>query len=606
MATTQASVDLIIRGEAIQRVYQNFVEGRYLVNRRYQRKLVWTVDEKVAFIDSLIRGYPVPLILLAETEYRDQRRFEIIDGMQRLDAVTSFVEQAFAVDGNYFDLQTMAQTKQRLDSGELTQKTPLMDRETCVTLANYQLPFSTYPGGRTAEGKRRVDEIFRRINSFGRHLSRQELRQVGALGNFAELVRQMACWARGDVSATDLLLLDRMREISISSKQLDYGIDIDTIFWVREGVLSRRDVRESRDEELVADILAYMALGAVPGSHTKVLDDYFGHRGDWGGKGTESDRYAQIERAVQAKNPDVLADEFKLVFEEVRQVCASSERRLAPLLTGNNNPVPRYFQSLFLAFHSLLIDREMVVSDRKRVAASLEGLKNHFNVKGGSWWAAKDRERSVGIVRGLVDSHFRQRTGEDAALASWVVQLENLLNQSLTEQSLYDFKQGLYTLGHTPQFDDDCFNSVVKTLTAIANNGPGNVGYVLVGICDQAHTAARVKTVHGVEPMTHGRFWITGIEHEALLKSDKGLDVYYQWVLQKLEAQPIPPWAAAQLARDSRLVKYFDKAVLVFTIRAPDEPISYDRSFYERAGPNTRVVPTSEYRGLFARFPSNS
>jgi hypothetical protein len=62
---------LSIRGESIERIYGFFLERRFLVNRRYQRKLVWTLEEKQAFIDSLVNGYPVPLVLLAEVEDND-------------------------------------------------------------------------------------------------------------------------------------------------------------------------------------------------------------------------------------------------------------------------------------------------------------------------------------------------------------------------------------------------------------------------------------------------------------------------------------------------------------------------------------------------------
>ncbi|WP_442951683.1 DUF262 domain-containing protein [Paenibacillus sp. GYB003] len=57
-------------------------EGKLIVNRRYQRKLVWTKDEKSQLIDTMIKRYPLPLILLAEVEIDGVAKYEIIDGMQ--------------------------------------------------------------------------------------------------------------------------------------------------------------------------------------------------------------------------------------------------------------------------------------------------------------------------------------------------------------------------------------------------------------------------------------------------------------------------------------------------------------------------------------------
>jgi uncharacterized protein with ParB-like and HNH nuclease domain len=91
--TQRARQDLTVKGESVERVYGNYQAWRYIVNRRYQRKLVWTLDEKRRFIDSLLSGYPVPIVLLAERKSAPgQGFFEIIDGMQRLNAVFGFIE----------------------------------------------------------------------------------------------------------------------------------------------------------------------------------------------------------------------------------------------------------------------------------------------------------------------------------------------------------------------------------------------------------------------------------------------------------------------------------------------------------------------------------
>lgn len=86
-----AAPEVNVKGEPVERVYGNYAARRYVVNRRYQRKLIWTLDEKQKFIDSVVRGYPVPIILLAESTQKEGGSLEIIDGMQRLDAIVSFI-----------------------------------------------------------------------------------------------------------------------------------------------------------------------------------------------------------------------------------------------------------------------------------------------------------------------------------------------------------------------------------------------------------------------------------------------------------------------------------------------------------------------------------
>jgi len=105
------AAELTVRSESIQREYGNYRENRYSVNRRYQRKLVWTVDEKRRLIDSIRRGLPVPLFLVAEVGESVDRAFEVIDGMQRLNAIFSLIENEFDLDGRFFDLDALADTK---------------------------------------------------------------------------------------------------------------------------------------------------------------------------------------------------------------------------------------------------------------------------------------------------------------------------------------------------------------------------------------------------------------------------------------------------------------------------------------------------------------
>jgi uncharacterized protein with ParB-like and HNH nuclease domain len=52
------------RGMSVTEAYRLYRSGSLLVNRKYQRKLVWTVSEKEKLIGSILKGYPIPLILL--------------------------------------------------------------------------------------------------------------------------------------------------------------------------------------------------------------------------------------------------------------------------------------------------------------------------------------------------------------------------------------------------------------------------------------------------------------------------------------------------------------------------------------------------------------
>jgi uncharacterized protein with ParB-like and HNH nuclease domain len=73
--------------------------------------LVWTLEEKQKLIDSILKKYPIPAILIAEKEDK-QGAFEIIDGLQRLHAILSFIETSFnTTDGKLFQFGKLSDCK---------------------------------------------------------------------------------------------------------------------------------------------------------------------------------------------------------------------------------------------------------------------------------------------------------------------------------------------------------------------------------------------------------------------------------------------------------------------------------------------------------------
>jgi hypothetical protein len=587
--------DLTVKGESVERVFGNYQARQYIVNRRYQRKLVWTLDEKRRFIDSLLSGFPVPIVLLAERRGPSGHGlFEIIDGMQRLNAILGYIENEYAVNGHFFDLNTMAETKALLDAGKLKQREPLLDRDECVAIASYTIPLSIYEFA----GDGDVDEVFRRINSGGRKLSRQELRIAGSTGHFAQAVRQIASKVRGDVSSSDELPLNEMKKISITNKELEYGIDVDEMFWIKQGVLTKEQVRESRDEEIVADVLAFMILDAKPPSRSEVLDDFFGYsEGD-----NSQQRYEQIEIATQKHSVEVVTSDFQRVLDQLKVTLNRSGRTLGQLLFGEQPPrAPRYFQVVFLALHKLIAVEANEVKDQDQLIKLMDGSGKQIKVPEGGRWGAEDRENSVNAAAGIYGSAFGPSTGYDPARVRWITQLENILTQSYTEQAAYDFKQGFLRLDGKHTFDDDSFDKILKTLVGIANIRKGVRGYVLVGVADTEADAQRVQQLYNVDPTPFDRFLITGVEHEATAVR-KSLDDLFMELTSRVKSSALSEPLRDYVARNIKSVRYYDKTVFVFETSAQDEPSSFEGKFFIRHGNQLAEIPTTQYGELFRRF----
>lgn len=590
--------DLIVRGEQVERVFINFQDNKYVVNRQYQRKLIWTIEEKQSFIDSIIKGFPIPIILLAEPLGRKDGTLEIIDGMQRMNAIMSYITNDFSFDGYYFDLNTFATTKDLLDRKVIAQKEPLLDRGRCLAIASYPVPLSIYE----AAERESVEEVFRRINSGGRQLSRQELRAAGATNAFAECIRKISARVRGDTSNTDLLLLGEMQKISITNRELDYGISADSVFWVANGILTKDQLRQSRDEEMVADIVAYMVSEEPLASRTELLDDYYG--ATFPETATSKSRFDAIDQAVKKRGLELVDLDYQRVHDTIILILSQANTTFSGLIFpyGNGgNPVPRYFQVIFLALHDLIVKKSMTISDSKGLVARLNDCGKNIQVQDGGRWGADNRSRMIDSVVGWMQSFFEDDKNPDPAKVHWVTKFQNLLTNSMTEQAAYDFKQGFHTLDPSPTFDEGSFEKIMETCAAIANIRKGHKGYVIVGVAENAKTAARVQTVFGSQPISFNGFHITGIEHEAS-RAGKSLDQMFQDIADRVGRSALSEPLKSYLSSHLKCVQYFDKTVFVFEIVGQDNPSHLGGKWVERQGAQVKEIPADRLGALFERF----
>ncbi len=83
---------------SILEIYQKIQSGKLILDPDYQRNIVWKVDKKVAFIESLYMGILIPPIYVVEIpgeSILDGASYEVVDGKQRLTTILSFVEDKF-------------------------------------------------------------------------------------------------------------------------------------------------------------------------------------------------------------------------------------------------------------------------------------------------------------------------------------------------------------------------------------------------------------------------------------------------------------------------------------------------------------------------------
>ena len=175
-----------IRGEKTEYIISLYLEDKIWVDRKYQRKLVWEESDKKLFIQSLFESIPVPAVIYAYREDENgAERYEIIDGLQRTNAIVSFMMGEFPVDidgeTGYFDPSQSHPTFGVLQKGQYPENDKLLDSKLCYDFARIEIPVIIIP-----QNDMYIEKIFNRINSTGRKLSPQDIRQSLSHNRFSD------------------------------------------------------------------------------------------------------------------------------------------------------------------------------------------------------------------------------------------------------------------------------------------------------------------------------------------------------------------------------------------------------------------------------------
>jgi len=195
----------------------------------------------------------------------------------------------------------------------------------------------------------------------------------------------------------------------------------------------------------------------------------------------------------------------------------------------------------------------------------------------------------VNAVCGVISQQFVAREGNDLILQSWVENLENILNQSKTENVCYDFKMGLHSLHGAKELNESLISKIVKTLTAMANSHAGE-NFVILGVADCKEDSKKHEEKFKKVPRSYGGFYVTGVGDEAVAYH-KNIDAYQQKLQQCLEKQPIDDKTKRLIQRNVIFFKYYDKDIVLMKIIRGESPIKYDGRIYVRKIANTDPNP---------------
>ena len=194
---------------------------------QFQRGDIWTSSAQSYFVDTILRGLPIPPIyirLVTDRETKTNYR-EVVDGQQRLTTIVKFIEGRLVLD---------KRSKEYVGKSYDT-----LDDEDQGRFLAYQIGVEQLFGADDDT----VLDIFHRINAYGISLNKQELRHGKYQGGRYEGTFRMAV----------IKAAERWE-----------------ILWSKYHVVSVRNRVRLLHHELVAQLLGVMLDGVIDGGQPKI------------------------------------------------------------------------------------------------------------------------------------------------------------------------------------------------------------------------------------------------------------------------------------------------------------------------------------------------
>jgi hypothetical protein len=211
----------------------DFVEwnstGLLNLSPQYQRRSVWTEKAKSYLIDTIVRGKPIPKILITQTLDGGRNVRTVVDGQQRIRTILDFIAGNFKISRAH---------NRELAGSEYDDLTDELKNEFLKYEIGVDMIFD--------QSYEDILDIFARLNTYSVKLNPQELLNASYLGFF---------------------------------KQTAYSLGYKYVrYFLQSGVLSEKEITRMAEAELSSDLLGLFLEGVqskknIPMLYKKYDDD---------------------------------------------------------------------------------------------------------------------------------------------------------------------------------------------------------------------------------------------------------------------------------------------------------------------------------------------
>lgn len=315
-----AEIVVYSRDWTIETIYNQIKLNNIDLNPKFQRRNAWNDEKRSKLIESIIMGYPIPEIVLAEDPKR-KKSFIVIDGKQRLLTIAGYIDNQTY---NYWDRPKLRKLSVRTDLNNIDytqlQSNDGLNEELrefsnaslrCTVITNFTQTDVLY-------------DIFYRLNSGSVALSTQELRQVLNRGAFADYlinitnttqpIHQVLGLENPDKRLKDIEII--LRIISFILFPTDYRGNLRTFLDNKMQLITQEwdkmQIKISQIYDDVNDTINYLSsiFGGYQNIGRKATDNNFENRFNKVIFEVELFYFLQIDKN-QIKNPEKFIEGFK-------------------------------------------------------------------------------------------------------------------------------------------------------------------------------------------------------------------------------------------------------------------------------------------------------
>lgn len=192
--------------------------GSLVLSPQFQRNSVWKSGTKSYLIDTIVRGFPIPIIFLRDrlTDFKTfEPKREVVDGQQRLRTIIAYVAPSLISDFEDRDDFTVRRSHNLELAGKRFSELP---QEIQRKILDYE--FSVHVLSPDVDD-REVLQIFRRMNSSNYALNPQEVRNSQWFGEFKTSMyslaeEQLGKWRNWKTFTIDDIA--RMQEVELTTE----------------------------------------------------------------------------------------------------------------------------------------------------------------------------------------------------------------------------------------------------------------------------------------------------------------------------------------------------------------------------------------------------